>query len=168
MILTDINKAQYRHRLNRVIIACIVVLTVSALSISTALIYFFSDGSETHFMLNLTGVVLGGGLVLQLLRHFRTHPYMHEIMYVWDLKQELNLINRRLRKVQQAAQQGNYHAMLALHFSYQGSQQLWQLDDNTITLDDLRPLMNELDKLAQQFNYELKTDAYSRDMLKEF
>lgn len=168
MKLIEINKARYRQHLNRVIMACIVVLTVTALSISTLLIHFFSDGSETHFTLNLAGVVLGGGLVLQLLRHFRGHPYMHEIMYVWDLKHQLNLITRRLRNIQQAARKGDHNAMQALNFSYLGSEQLWRLDDNTITLDDLTPLKAELAELAQQYECELAVEAYSKEMLNAF
>ena len=168
MQLIEINKTQYRRHLNRIILACIATLLIGSLSISSLLIHFFSDGSQTHFGLNLIGVALTGGMVLLLLRHFSGHPYMREIMYVWQLKKELNLINRRMRQVRQAARQGNYNAMLALNYSYQGSQQLWQLDDNNITLDDLPPLMAELAELATTHQYELTTQAYSRDMLKAF
>ncbi|MFO6423750.1 DUF3087 domain-containing protein [Motilimonas sp. KMU-193] len=168
MKLREIDKRQYRQRLNRVIVAAIAVLTVVSLSISTTLIYFFGDETGSNFIYNLAGVVLGGALVLQLLRHYRTHPYMEEVMYVWDLKHELNLINRKIRQIEQAAKQGNVMAMQVLHFSYQGSRQLWQLDDNTITLDELRPLMNTLEEQATAQGAKLDVNAYSRDALNQF
>ncbi len=168
MKIKEIDKEQYRHRLNRVMVAVIAVLTVAALSISTALIYFFADDSGSNFIFNLAGVVLGGGLVLQLLRHYRHHPYMSEVMYVWDLKHELNLINRKIRKIEQAAKQGDVTAMQVLHFSYQGSRQLWLLDDNTITLDELRPLMDRLGEQAKNQGITLDVDAYSRDALSQY
>ncbi|MCE2570612.1 DUF3087 family protein [Motilimonas eburnea] len=168
MMLREINKQQYRQRLNRVIVAAIALLTVVALSISTTLIHFFGDEAGSNFVLNLAGVVLGGGLVLQLLRYYRAHPYMREVMYVWDLKHELNLINRKIRNIEQAAQQGDETAMQVLHFSYQGSRQLWQLDDNTITLDELRPLMDRLENQAATQGLHLDVNAYSRTLLDQF
>lgn len=40
-------------------------------------------------------------------------------------------------KLLAAAKAGNQEAMRALKFSYEGSRQLWQLDDNTITMSSL-------------------------------
>lgn len=42
-----------------------------------------------------------------------------------------------LHKIKAAAQQGDVNAMIVLNFSYEGSEQLWQLDDNTLMMEDL-------------------------------
>ena len=71
---------------------------------------------------------------------------MTEVVYVWDLKQALNKINRRMPKLKKAAQAGSTNALLAIHYSYAGSRLLWQLDDNTIVMEELSIQQTELDK----------------------
>lgn len=67
------------------------------------------------------------GLLMGRIRH---HPFLAEVRYVWELKQRLNRISRKLRNIEAAARESDKNAMLALQFSYAGSRQLWQLDVN--------------------------------------
>ena len=137
MQLKQINKQRYRRHLNIVIIVSIISLALGSLGIAQALIAFFPDESGSHFHWNLLGVIVSAVSIGFTLHKFRNHTFMYEVTYVWDLKQSLNKINRKMRQLQSAANQGNYHALLALHFSCAGSRLLWQLDDNTILMDDL-------------------------------
>jgi hypothetical protein len=93
---------------------------------------------------------------------------MKEVAYVWDLKQALNLIYRKNRKLLAAAEKGNADAMLALQFSYQGSRQLWQLDDNTITINSLNTAQAQLDKWVEEFGVTLDISHYDSELLKAF
>lgn len=93
---------------------------------------------------------------------------MFEVAYIWDLKHQLNLIYRKNRKLLAAAEQGNKEAMLALQFSYQGSRQLWQMDDNTITMSSLNTAQNQLDKWVEEYDVQLDISDYHSDLLKEF
>ncbi|GLR70549.1 DUF3087 domain-containing protein [Agaribacter marinus] len=168
MKLIDIDKTRYRKHLNRVIAACIATLVIVSLAISQTLIALFPDESGSHFHWNLFGVVVAVVLIGITLRHYRKHSYMVEVTYVWDLKQSLNKINRKIRKVEALAKQGNTQAMLVLQYSYAGSKQLWQLDDNTILMDELIIKQAELDSLAQQFNVQLNADEYDEANLLHF
>ncbi|EGU33796.1 hypothetical protein VIBRN418_15828 [Vibrio sp. N418] len=168
MQLQTIDKQLYRSRLNIVIVACIASLTISSLAISQSLIYLFPSPEGSHFHWNLLGVVLSAiGLVVVLLK-LKTQPKMREVAYVWDLKQALNLIYRKNRKLLAAAKAGNQDAMLALQFSYAGSRQLWQLDDNTITMGSLNEAQSQLDQWLEQYNVELDISRYNSDLLKAF
>ncbi|MGF1770413.1 DUF3087 domain-containing protein [Enterovibrio makurazakiensis] len=168
MQLIKIDKALYRSRLNMVIVACIASLAISSLAISQTLIYLFPDESGSHFHWNLLGVIVSTvGLVATLLK-LKTHPKMREVAYVWDLKQALNLIYRKNRKLLAAAKEGNADAMLALQFSYAGSRQLWQLDDNTITMSSLNDAQSKLDEWTQQYNVTLDITNYRSESLKAF
>jgi hypothetical protein len=168
MKLQKIDKQLYRSRLNVVIVACIAVLAVSSLAISQALIYLFPSESGSHFHWNLLGVIVSAiGVVMTLIK-LKTHPKMHEVAYVWDLKQALNLIYRKKRKLDAAAEQGNADAMLALQFSYDGSRQLWQLDDNTITMDSLNTAQAKLDELVEEHGVKLDIANYDSAILKAF
>lgn len=168
MQLIEINKARYRKHLNRVIAGCAVGLAVGSLAISQTLIALFPDESGTHFHWNVTGVVISALGLAWLLNKYRTHPFMIEVVYVWELKQALNKITRKMAKLKAAGREGNSNALLAIHYSYAGSKLLWQLDDNTITMDDLAIKQAELDSVAAKYNLTLDANDYDENILKNF
>jgi hypothetical protein len=168
MQLITINKTRYRRHLNIVIAACIAALVVGSLGISQTLIALFPDESGSHFHWNLLGVAVTGVAIAWVLNKYRTHDFMTEVVYVWDLKQALNKINRKMLKLKAAGKEGNIDALLAMHFSYAGSRLLWQLDDNTIIMEELALAQAELDSLAAQYNVTLDADDYDAVILKQF
>lgn len=168
MKLVEINKARYRKHLNQVIIACVVALTIGSLGIAQLLIQLFPDADGSHFHWNLTGVAATCIVIGLVLKKYKAHPFMTEVSYVWDLKQSLNKITRKMSKLKQAAQQGDVDAMTAIQYSYAGSRQLWQLDDNTITMDDLAMWQAELDALASKYQVEIKAENYHEVLLQKY
>ncbi|KXI28001.1 DUF3087 domain-containing protein [Paraglaciecola hydrolytica] len=168
MQLIQINKARYRRHLNIVIVACIVALLAGALGISQTLIALFPDASGSHFHWNLLGVVISAVTIGFLLNKYRHHDFMLEVVYVWELKQALNKVTRKMLKLKAAAKQGNIDALLAMQYSYAGSRLLWQLDDNTIVMDDLALAQAELDRLAAHYNVNLNVEDYNETLLKQF
>ncbi|TMO78393.1 DUF3087 domain-containing protein [Pseudoalteromonas sp. S3776] len=168
MQLIQIDKARYRKHLNRVIVGCAAGLAVGSLAISQTLIALFPDESGSHFHWNLTGVVITSLAIGWLLNKYRTHSFMTEVVYVWELKQALNQITRKMPKLKAAGREGNADALLAIHYSYAGSRLLWQLDDNTITMDELAIKQAELDSVAAKYNLTLNADDYNESILKQF
>ena len=168
MQLIEINKARYRRHLNIVIASCVGSLAIGSLAISQTLIALFPDESGSHFNWNLLGVVISSVTIAWLLNKFRTHDFMTEVVYVWELKQTLNKINRRMLKLKAASVKGNADALLAIHYSYAGSRLLWQLDDNTIVMDELTIQQAELDNIAAKYNLILNIDDYDASILKQF
>ena len=168
MKLKNIDKQLYRSRLNIVIVACIASLAILSLAISQTLIQLLPSESGSHFYWNLLGVVVSAIVLLLILLRLKTHPKMREVTYVWELKQALNLIYRKNRKLLAAAKQGNEDAMLALQFSYEGSRQLWQLDDNTITINSLNDAQLQLDNWVEQYGVRLDITNYHSGLLKAF
>lgn len=168
MTLTDIDKTRYRRRLNHVFIGSGLALAVLSLLFSQLLIALFPDPSGSHFHWNALGVLAAAAMVGMSLSHYRHHAYLTEVLYVWELKRALNKITRKMRKIEAAAQAGNINAMQALYFSYAGSRQLWQLDDNMLIMDELVIKQAELEALAEQFNVTLNIADYEESMLSEF
>jgi hypothetical protein len=166
MQLINIDKARYRRHLNVVIVACIGSLVIGSIAISQTLIALFPNESGSHFNWNLLGVVVTSITIAWLLNKYRTQDFMTEVVYVWELKQTLNRINRRMPKLKAAASEGNTNALLAIHYCYAGSRLLWQLDDNTIVMDELALQQVELDRLAQQYNLTLNVDDYDERILR--
>jgi hypothetical protein len=151
-----------------VIAGCISSLAIGSLVISQTLIALFPDKSGTHFNWNLLGVIIASVTITWLLNKYRTHNFMTEVVYVWDLKQVLNKINRKMPKLKAASREGQFDALLAIHYSYAGSRLLWQLDDNTIVMDELANQQAELDSLAAEYNLTLNADEFDQDILQQF
>jgi len=168
MQLIEINKARYRRHLNLVIAGCIGVLAIGSLTISQTLIALFPNPSGSHFHWNLLGVIMTSVIIVWLLNKYRTHNFMTEVVYIWDLKQALNKINRKMPKLKAASLEGNSDALLAIHYSYAGSRLLWQLDDNTIVMEELAIQQAELNTLAATYHLTLNTDNYDPRILKQF
>jgi hypothetical protein len=166
MNLHPIDKSLYQQRYKRIAIALAVSLAVLSLSISTLLIAFWgSNESGGNTGLNVIGVAVAVAILVISLQKLKHRPYFKDVAYVWALKQELNYINRHIHKIKAAAQQGDANAMIILNFSYAGSEQLWQLDDNTLVMDELRVWKADLEELKQRFNVETSLEDYKRELL---
>ncbi|WP_371189439.1 DUF3087 family protein [Thalassotalea maritima] len=138
MQLKNINKTRYRRHLNYVIAAFVISFALLALLFGQLLITLFSEPRADNFIFNATGVGLALVLVLSLINLCKQHPFMYEVYYVWRLKQQINQIYRQLKHVKHAAfAEHNRDALVCLCFYYQACHQLYQLDDNTITLSSL-------------------------------
>jgi len=168
MQLIDIDKARYRKHLKIVFIGCAISLTVGSLALSQTLIAIFPDESGRHFHWNLLGVVVSAITIGWLLNKYRQHDFMREVTYVWELKQALNKITRKMPKLEAAALRGDKNALLAMQYSYAGSRLVWQLDDNTLTLDALAIKQHELDRLAEKFHVTLLVTDYDEKILTAF
>jgi len=168
MQLKEIDKTRYRRHLNVVFAGIAVGLIILTLGASTLYIHLLSSPQESHFFHNLAGVVTAAAIVVYLLNKLRSHPFMHEVVYVWDLKQQLNRIHRKQRKIEAAVENNDHDAMIILNFQYRGSKQLYELDDNTITLDNLLDRLRVLEKRMETAGLYTSTDAYEPSMLEKY
>ncbi|MFT2091296.1 DUF3087 domain-containing protein [Paraglaciecola sp. 2405UD69-4] len=168
MRLIQINKERYRKHLNLVIGGCAAGLILGSLAISQILIALFPDPSGSHFHWNLLGVVISSLSLAWVLNKYRNHSFMTEVVYIWELKKALNKINRKILKIKELAKQGNVNALLTLQYSYDGSRMLWELDDNTIVMEELNSAQKELNKLIQEYQVTLDVNNYTDDVLKTF
>jgi hypothetical protein len=167
MKIIEIDKPRYRRHLKFVLFGCAGGLAIGSLALSQLLIALFPDASGSHFHWNFLGVVITAGAIVWLLNKYRRHNFMAEVAYVWDLKQALNKINRKMSKLKVAARDGNINALLAINFSYEGSYIIWHLDDNTLLLDELVIKHAELHDLAKKHNVTLNLDDYDEQTLKQ-
>lgn len=168
MKLRDIDKSRYRKHL-RVVFAGIVVMMITiSLLLSQLFIQFFSTADAPHFYHNLAGVIVAGVITVLTLKQLRSHPYMDEVVYVWDLKYQLNRIYRKQHKIEPLLDDNHVNAMIIMNFMYQGSKQLYTLDDNTITIDALNLKLRGLEQRIKDANLDISTDDYDQSMLEAF
>lgn len=169
MQLHSVDKTLYQQRYKRVAIGLAASLAVLSLGFSTILIALMGSSEQgSNTALNAAGVLLAAVVLFSALQKLKHKPYFEEVAYVWALKQELNQITRRMRKIKAAAEQGDANAMAVLNFSYAGSEQLWQLDDNTLVMEELRGWQAELEELKQRFDVQVTLEDYRRELLKRY
>jgi len=85
-----------------------------------------------------------------------------------DLKQQLNRIYRKQRKIEAAIENNDKDAMIIMNFMHQGSKQLYELDDNIITMEDLLRKIQIHDKRMEAAGLSSLTDSYKSAMLDQF
>jgi hypothetical protein len=168
MKLREVDKSRYRKHLKIVFAGIVVTMVAISLIASQLFILFFSTPEAPHFYHNLAGVFLAAVVTVFALKRLRGHPYMDEVVYVWDLKYQLNRIYRKQHKIEPLVEENNVNAMIIMNFMYKGSKQLYTLDDNTITIDALLLKMTALDKRIEEANLTITTDDYDQSMLQEF
>jgi hypothetical protein len=168
MKLRQIDKNRYRKHYRIVFAAIVTELIAISLVSSTLLINWLGSPDESHFILNLAGVVVAGLLALYALYRFRDHPFMDEVVYVWNLKKQLNRIYRKQHKIEPRIEDNNVDAMVIMNYMYQGSKQLYELDDNTITLGDLAIKARDLNTKLEEKELKLTTDDYYSGLLDQF
>ncbi|MFC3681090.1 DUF3087 family protein [Bacterioplanoides pacificum] len=170
MELKQIDKCLYKRRLNRFQAALVAGLFILGLGFSSLYIELFSQPGESNFVLNLAGVISALFVVAVAANLVKNKPWMAEIRYVWQLKQELNRIYRASRKLEAALQQDDDEALLqrALvirYFSLHGSKHLYQLENNTLTLDDLNLQIAEFDQRLAALGKTIRPEDYQPQLL---
>ncbi|MFT6247038.1 MAG: hypothetical protein ACJAUY_001195 [Cognaticolwellia sp.] len=191
MKLKDIDKAVYRKHLNIIIVGFIASLLTLALVYGQALIMLFADsaqllatpanvttgelvneatGTESNFSYNFMGVLLALITCVFALHRLRFSAFFSEVYYVWQVKQQQNLIYRKLKKIKVAAEAGdvNVNALIILNFYYASLKQVYLLDDNTLTMSKLNTDINELNSQLENLNLTLSTDQFEPSMLADF
>lgn len=168
MQLREINKIRYRKHLRMVYAGIAFALLIVAPAISASIISLFSNPEASYFFHNMAGVVITVTTLVFVLNKFRQHPYMFEVVYVWDLKQQLNQIHRKQRKIEAAIKNNDKDALIIMNFMHRGSKQLYELDDNTITMGDLMRKIGIHDKHMEAAGLSSLTDSYNPAMLDRF
>lgn len=174
MRLQKIDKEQYRRKMNVLLIGLVASLAISAIGFGSLLIELFGStdnlaGESTgNFHLNLLGVVLAIALNAFIASMIKTHPYLNEAVYVWNLKQIHNQVYRKLKKIKAASESGNRNALTVLFFYYTTQKQVYDLDNNTLTISSVQSALENLEKEAQQWGFELSLNDFTKEMIAEF
>lgn len=162
--LKKIDKALYQERRSRIQWAMIAALFALALLFSELYRYLFVGG-ESSVWLNGLGVATAVAIVVFVLLRLRDTPYFEEVNYVWKLKQELNRIYRAQQKLDAALAQNRREALIIRLYNLEASRQVYDLDDNTLTMSELVRDLDELRERIREENLEIAVSDYRADML---
>lgn len=166
MKLQKIDKKVYRKRVNVLMAITVIVLLLTSLGISKLLILLFGTGVDgDHFWFNLAGVISGLVVVAVMNSFLATKPFMAEVSYVRSLKKEMNRIYRHSKLLQEKAEQDDKTALIITYFNLQASKQVYELDDNTLTMDELKEKIELLNKKIAGLGLDIQMDDYNSELL---
>lgn len=196
MKLKEIEKSVYRKHLNIIIVGFIASLLILALAYGQGLIMLFADSpsisnesvavtveaakeltpetapemppQQSNFRYNFFGVLLALLTCVFALHRLRASAFFNEVFYVWQVKQQQNLIYRKLKKIKAAAENEDVNALIILHFYYASLKQTYLLDDNTLTISKLNKDIDELNTRLENKNLTLTTDQFDSSMLSDY
>lgn len=166
MEIKKINKDIYKKKVNLVIGGFVALLAISSLAFSTLLIVLFGnievvpEQSTGNFHWNLIGVLLAVATSLSLLNQIKTRPYMEEVLYVWKLKQLHNKIFRKLKSIKAAASNDDVKALTTLKFYYTTQQQVFELDNNTLTMSSVNKELEAIEQIEAEQSLDLDITSF--------
>ena len=168
MQLREIDKILYRKRMNIILACTVIILLVTSLTVSNTLIAAFgSEVDGDNFWWNVIGVIAGLSVVGIAYKIFGKSSLMDEVNYVRNLKAEMNRIYRSSKKINAALEEDDKTAMIISYFNLQASKQVYQLDNNTLTMDELNEKIRVLDAQIESLGFEISTDDYRPELIKQ-
>lgn len=174
MNILKIDKETYRKKSNLVIVALVLSLAALSIVFGSILIFFWgatpnvNTGSTGNFHLNVIGVFFAIATVAGLMKKIHSHSYFDELMYVWKMKKIHTLIYRKFQKVTSAAEKNNPDALLILAFYYTTQEQIFTLDNNTLTINSVRKSLNDIHTKAELINLPLELNDFDVVLLDAF
>ena len=171
MKLQKINKEEYRKKMNLLLVSLVGSLALFAIVFGTILIELFGSAtsitgeSTGNFHLNVLGVILSVALNAFIASRVKGHEYFKEALYVWNLKQIHNQIYRKLKRIQPKAEQGDREALTILYFYYTTQKQVYDLDNNTLTIKTVQQSLDNIVELSEKWSIELDIEAFSKDLV---
>ncbi len=171
MQLMHVDKQTYRKNTNIVIATFVASLAILSLVFGSLLIQLFGaqalpdDGSTGNFHLNLIGVVLALIVSSAVLQSQKNKPYMHEVYYVWRLKQLHNQIYRKLAKIKVAAENNDTNAFIILSFYFASLKQVYALDNNTLTMSTVEQDLNQLNEKIASLGLTISAEQFEPELL---
>ncbi|MEZ9956278.1 medium chain reductase/dehydrogenase [Vibrio cyclitrophicus ZF170] len=174
MKLQKINKEEYRKKMNLLLVSLVGSLALFAIVFGTILIELFGSAtsitgeSTGNFHLNVLGVILSVALNTFIASRVKGHEYFKEALYVWNLKQIHNQIYRKLKRILPKAEQGDRDALTILYFYYITQKQVYDLDNNTLTIKTVQQSLDNIVELSDKWSIELDIEAFSKDLVANF
>lgn len=166
MKLQQVDKVIYKKRVNILMVITVVVLLATSLSVSNILIALFGTGVDgDHFWFNLIGVAVGLLVIAIVYKVILSKPFMEEVNYVRNLKKEMNRIYRHSKILQKRIEEDDENALIIAYFNLKASKQVYGLDNNTLTMDELNERIRILDEQIERLGLTISVEDYKPELL---
>src|SRR5699024_7137022 len=159
MQLNHIDKARFKKRLNWFQGSLAVALVILSVAISQLYIFLWST-SDNNFWFNAAGVASAVLVLAMIFTQVKGHPFLYEVLYVAKVKKELQRMYRNVSTVEKAMAEGDKSAYTVNYFYLHGSRWLMEMEDNTITMDDVNAKIRAFDAVLEEQQLSPSTDDY--------
>lgn len=143
--LKQINPTFYRKQTRNATFKVMAMFIVIGMITATATLEYLSPYNSNKIFLNLLGGVIGLAITALIVRlFFKDKPWMAEAIYGWQLKRNLLHISNVIEPLKAKASENDMEALKILRFYHLGLTQMYQLDNNSTELMNLKAEKEQL------------------------
>jgi len=170
MKIKEINKQSYRKTLNQVSVGFVAIFAFLSLIFGSLFIFMFAEPivdpqTQSNFRYNLAGVIFALITMAMIANTVKRKHYFEEVYYVWQLKQIHNRIYRKLANIKAAQINSSQEAKIILAFYYKTLKQVYELDDNTLTISNVDLEINKLKQQLGEEEFEEYAGQFDKQLL---
>jgi len=154
--IEQIDPAFYRKQTRNATLIIMAVFIVIGFASASLAVEYLGEYSNNKLVLNLMGALFGLLITAYIIKTFFTNkPWMKESMYAWRLKRNLMYVTNVHKKVQEAAKNGDEHALKVMRFYHLGLEQMHKLEANSSALIDMDVEKREVEAQLKERGLEL-------------
>ena len=167
--IESIDPAHYRKRTRNATLIIMAVFIVIGFAFASLTVKYLGEYSNNKLVLNLMGAFVGLMLTAYIIKtFFANKPWMKESMYAWRLKRSLMHITNVLKKVQEAAQQGDTHALKVMRFYHLGLEHMHKLEANSSALIDIIAEKKEVEAKMVELGLDLNQTEFDPEWVERY
>lgn len=167
--IEQIDPVFYRKKTRNATLIIMAVFIVIGFAFASLAVTYLGDYSNNKLVLNLMGALFGLLITAYIIKtFFADKPWMKESMYAWRLKRSLMHITNVHKKVQQAAKNGDEHALKIMRFYHLGLEQMHKLEANSAALIDMEVEKREVEAQIKERGLELNQIEFDPEWVERY
>ncbi len=167
--IEPMDPAYYRKKTRNATLIIMAVFIVIGFGFASLTVHYLGSLSNNKMVLNLMGAFVGLMLTAYIIKKFFAHkPWMKESIYAWQLKRSLMHITNVLKQVQEAAKQGDLHALKVMRFYYIGLEHMHKLEANSSALIDIVAEKKEVEGQMTELKLELNQTEFDPEWVERY
>lgn len=166
--IQQIDPPTYRKNTRNATLRIMAIFIVLGLASSFSFPTLFGENPHNLLTLQIMGALIGLGVTFFIVAKWLRHkPWMYEAMYGWQLKRSLMHITNAMKKLEELVAQDNPQALKFMRFYHLGISQMYEFEQNTTGLIDLKVEKEELENKLKELEIDLNQDEFDVTALQE-
>ncbi|WP_198265414.1 DUF3087 family protein [sulfur-oxidizing endosymbiont of Gigantopelta aegis] len=162
--IEEIDPVHYRKQTRKSTLIIMGIFIVIGFTTARYTVVYFGEYSDSHIVLNFLGAFVGLLITFGIVNtFFKDANWMKEAMYAWRLKRHIMSIYNAMKPLQEAADQGDIEAIKILRFYHLGTEQMYQLDNNSHGLMELKSQMQALEAKMKEMDIEANQTEFNME-----
>lgn len=167
--IEEIDPVHYRKQTRKSTMIIMGIFIVIGFITARLTVIYFGEYLNNQIVLNFLGAFAGLLITFWIVNaFFKDANWMKEAMYAWHLKRHIMTIYNAMKRLQEAADQGDVKAIKILRFYQLGTEQMYRLDNNSHELIELRSQMQELKSKMKEMGIEVNQTEFDMESVDNY